>query len=221
MKAYVGAVMFSALAVGPAFAGPSAAGVSANVHRVFDIVREGSQIGTNTLDFSRQGDVTTVKVVTHILVKVLFVNAYRYDHSETASFKGNELVSFSSTTDDNGTNHQIAAHESSGKLLLKVDGDESEVSKNIYPAIIFSPDIGGKPQLFDPGNGKRLSAKAEDLGEENVTVHGVQQELHHIKLSGQFDRDLWFDHDGLVKMTMLGSDRSKISSELRLSTAAR
>ncbi|MGD0632932.1 MAG: DUF6134 family protein [Beijerinckiaceae bacterium] len=219
MKAYIGAVMFGALAAGPAFAGPPED--AASIHRVFDIVREGSQIGTNTMDLSRQGEITTVKVATHILVKVMFVNAYRYEHSETASFRGNELVSFSSTTDDNGTSHKVAAYESAGKLLLKVDGDESEVPKDIYPAIIFSPDIGAKPLLFDPGNGKRLSAKAEDLGKEHVTVHGAQQELRHIKLSGQFDRDLWFDRDGLVKMTMLGSDRSKISSELRLSTAER
>ncbi|MDR3462460.1 MAG: DUF6134 family protein [Beijerinckiaceae bacterium] len=220
MKAYIGAVMFGALAAGPAFAGPPAADVT-TIHRVFDIQREGSPIGTNTLDLSRQGDITTVKVATHILVKVLFVNAYRYEHSETASFRGNELVSFSSTTDDNGTTHKVDAYSSAGKLVLKVDGDASEVPKDIYPAIIFSPDIGSKSLLFDPGNGKRLSAKAEDLGKEHVPVHGAQQELRHIKVSGQFDRDLWFDRDGLVKMTMLGSDHSKISSELRLSTAER
>jgi len=219
MKAYIGAVMFGALAAGPAFAGPPADVTS--IHRVFDIQREGAQIGTNTLDVSRQGDITTVKVATHILVKVLFVNAYRYEHSETSNFRGNGLVSFSSTTDDNGTSHRVDAYESAGKLLLKVDGNAAEVPRDIYPAIIFSADIGGKSLFFDPGDGKRLSAKAEDLGKEHVPIHGVQQELRHIKLSGQFDRDLWFDRDGLVKMTMLGSDHSKISSELRLSTAQR
>lgn len=218
MRAFAGAVAFGAL-VSPAFAGPAEPPVT--LHRVFDIVREGTQIGTNTLDFSRQGDATTVKVVTHILVKIMFVNAYRYEHVETAMFKSNQLVSFNSTTDENGTNHSIDAHEASGKLALTVDGASVDAPKTIYPAIIFSPDITGKSQLFDPGNGKRLSAKGEDLGKETVTIRGVPQELRHIRLTGTFGRDLWFDRDGLVKMTMLGPDNSKIVSEMRQTTAER
>jgi hypothetical protein len=202
----------------PTLPAPSA---SIAIHRVFDISREGSQIGTTTVDFSRRGEMSNIKIVTHISVKVLLMNAYQYEHQETASFRDNQLISFSSTTDDNGTNHQIAAHESSGRILMKVDGDETEVPKAIYPAITFSPLISSKSQLFDPNNGKRLYTVSEGLGMDFVTVHGVQQELNHIKLSGQFDRDLWFDRDGLVKMSMIGSDHSRITSELRRSSAER
>ena len=199
----------------------AATGTAQSIHRVFDITRQGSKIGTDTFDITRHGDVTDVKIVTHVLVKVMFVNAYRYDHTETGSWKGSQLVSFSSTTDDNGTNHEISATQAGGKLSLDVDGKKSDQPKTMVPASLWSADVSNKAQLFDPGTGKQLSTKPQDLGEEMVTVHGAPQQLRHVKLSGPFARELWFDKDGLVKMTLVGSDNSVITSELRTSTASR
>ena len=51
-------------------------------------------------------------------------------------------------------------------------------------------------------------------------MNGVPHQLDHVKLSGAFPRDLWFDEDGLVKMALRGSDNSEIVSQLRTSTAA-
>jgi hypothetical protein len=219
MKACLAAAVLGSIVMSPALAGAPPAAPA--VHRVFDIMRSGSKIGTDTFDISRQGDITNVKIVTHVLVKIMFVNAYRYDHTESGSWKGNQLVSFTSTTDDNGTNHEIKATQTGGKVALDVDGAKTDLPKGVVPASLWSADVSNKSQLFDPGNGKRLSTKPQDLGEETVAVHGAPQQLRHLKLSGQFDRDLWFDKDGLVKMTLLGSDKSVITSELRVSTASR
>jgi hypothetical protein len=218
MKACLAAALLGSI-VSPAFAGaPTAA---PTVHRVFDIMRSGSKIGTDTFDISRQGDVTNVKIVTHVLVKIMFVNAYRYDHTEAGTWKGSQLVSFTSSTDDNGTNHEINATQTGGKVALVVDGTKTEMPKGVVPASLFNADVSNKGLLFDPGNGKRLSTTPQDLGEETVAVHGAPQTLRHLKLTGGFARDLWFDKDGLVKMTLLGSDKSLITSELRTTTAAR
>ncbi len=212
---------FLGVALAPAASAGAPNGAAPTVHRVFDIMRQGSKIGTDTFDIARHGDATDVKIVTHVLVKVLFVNAYRYDHTETASWRGNQLVSFSSTTDDNGTTHEISAAQTGAKLTLDVDGVKSEVPKAMVPASLWSAEVSNKSQLFDPGNGKHLSTKPQDLGEETVSVRGAPQQVRHLKLSGPFARELWFDKDGLVKMTLLGSDNSLITSELRMSTASR
>ena len=208
------------LAIAPASAGsPSAA--SPDVHRVFDIMRSGSKIGTDTFDIARQGDMTTVKIKTHIVVTILYVKVYHLDHEETESFKGSQLVSFEAKTDDNGTDHEITAAQSGGKLALTVDGEKKDLPKSTVPASVWNADVSGKPQLFDPRSGKVMANKVKDLGEETVEVQGAPQQLHHLKLVGEFPRDLWFDKDGLAKLTLLGTDRSLISSEMSLSTASR
>jgi hypothetical protein len=220
MKALTTGLALAALA-SPAVVSPvSAEPTSPHVHRVFDIMREGSKIGTDTFDISRSGDMTKVKVATHILVKIAFITAYRYDHTEDGTWKGKQLVSFSSTTDDNGKPHEISAAQSGGKVAMTVDGERSAAPKTIQPASLWGADVAKQSQIFDPANGKRMAVKVKDLGEETVPVNGVPQQLNHVKLSGQFARDLWFDEDGLVKMTLLGSDNSKITSQLRQSTAS-
>jgi hypothetical protein len=218
MKVLAVATMLSLLALTP-LAAQDAQSPASHVHRVFDILREGSKIGTDTLDISRQGDVTTVKGKTHIVVKIAFITAYHYDHSETGVWKGSQLVSFSSTTDDNGKSHKIVAKQTGKQLALSVDGEAAREPITVEPANLWNAQISLKPDIFDPADGKRMTVTTEDLGTETLDINGTPQKLQHIRLSGEFARDLWFDTDGLVRMTMLGSDNSKIESHMRQSTA--
>ena len=220
MKAIAAGLALAALAVSPALAQSPAPAPAGHVHRVFDIMREGSKIGTDMFDITRAGDQTIVKVKTHIIVKIAFITAYRYDHTENGTWKGRQLVSFQSSTDDNGKSHEISAAKSGSNVALTVDGAETAAPKQIQPATLWGADISKQPQIFDPADGKRMAVKVKDLGPETVAVNGVPQQLDHLKLSGQFARDLWFDDQGLVKMTMLGSDNSKITSQLVQSTAS-
>src|ERR1700752_2519229 len=80
---------------------------AAKTHRIYDVTREGSNIGTETVDVERQGDTTTVKIKSDISVKIMFVEAYRYEHSCNEVWKSGQLASFKSHTNDNGTKHAV------------------------------------------------------------------------------------------------------------------
>ena len=218
MKACLAGLSLAALAAIPALA--ASTDDVKHVHRVFDIMREGSKIGTDTFDISRQGDATSVKVNTHIVVKIAFITAYRYDHSEAGTWKGAQLVSFKSTTDDNGTDHQVKAAQAGNKIALTVDGTATTAPKTTQAASLWGAEVSKQTQIFDPANGKRMAVGVQDLGEETVEMNGVPRQLQHVKLTGAFPRELWFDEDGLVKMSLRGSDNSEITSELRTSTAS-
>lgn len=193
----------------------------ANMHQVFEIEREGNKIGSTTIDIERQNDMTSVKVATDISVKVMFIEAYRYEHASTETWKGGQLVAYKSRTNDNGTRHaiEVAPGPTPDKLILDVDGRRSEVPKTIAPASLWNKDIVNRSELFEPASGKRLTIKVKDVGEETVVLHGVKRQTHHYKIAdkspGEFDRDLWYEGDLLVRMKLLGSDRSTIISALR------
>lgn len=196
------------------------AATNAHIRRVFDISREGSKIGTDTFDIVRNGDTVTVRAKTHIQVKIAFITAYRYDHAETGVWKGSQLVSFNATTDDNGKPHVVKASATGNKVALSADGTASAEPRSVQPASLWGAEISREAEIFDPADGKRMNINVEDLGKETLRLHGVPREVQHIRFAGEFARDLWFDQDGLVKMSMLGSDNSKIVSELRTSTAS-
>lgn len=190
------------------------------IHQIFDIVRDGDKIGADQIDIDRQNDATTVKTKTNISVKVMYIEAYRYEHSCNETWKNGQLIAFKSETNDNGTKHavEIAPGPTPDKLSIIVDGKHSDAPKTIAPVSFWSKDVINRPELFDPADGKRLSIKVKDLGEESLTIHGVKHQTHHYKISektaGDFERDLWFDGDALVRMKMLGSDHSTIVSDL-------
>lgn len=210
--------------VGALFPLPAQAEVAAGggkAHQVFGISRNGTPIGTTKIDIDRQDDTTIVKIATTISVKMMFFEAYRYDYNGTETWKAGQLVAYKSRTNDNGTKHTIEATQKPDKLSMEVDGKHTEVPKSVVPASLWTKTVINQPELFEPANGKRLQVKFKDLGEESLSVNGVQHKAEHYQVTAKpgddFDRDLWFDGDTLVRMKLYGSDGSTILSELRAS----
>lgn len=188
--------------------------------QIFDIIRKDDKIGANVVEIDRSADSTTVKNKTNISVKLMYIEVYRYQHNCSETWKDGQLTAFKSQTDDNGTKHvvEIAPSATPDKVTLVVDGKKSQEPKSIAPASLWSKELVTRTELFDPADGKRISVKVKDLGEETLTLQGVKHQTHHYQLSakppGDFDRDLWFEGDDLVRMKMLGSDHSLIVSDL-------
>ncbi len=189
------------------------------IHKVFDIVRGSDKIGTDTVDIEHQNDTTTIKVKTDVSVKVMFIEAYRYEHSGDETWKNGHLVAFKSRTNDNGTKHSIDVKVAPDKLSMEADGKHSELPKTATPASLWNIDVIHQTETFDPDTGKRLAMKVTDLGEETLTLHGEQHQTHHFKiadtLEGEFARELWYDGDALVRTKIIGSDNSVIITDLR------
>ncbi len=197
-----------------------AAAAPVKTHLTFDIVRKDDKIGANVVEIDRQGDAMTVTNKTDISVKLMYVEVYHRQHVASETWKGGQLTAFKSQTDDNGTKHEVevAPSASPDKVALIVDGKKTEEPKSIAPASLWSRDLVTRTELFDPADGKRISVKVADLGDETLTIQGVPHQTRHFRLSAKapadFDRDLWFEGDALVRMKMLGSDHSTIVSDL-------
>ncbi|HLH12814.1 MAG TPA: DUF6134 family protein [Methylovirgula sp.] len=181
---------------------------------VFDIFRDGSKIGTEVVEIDKNGDTTKIKFTTHISVVVMFIQAYHFDHSATETWSGGHFVSFKSSTDDNGTKHEVSAVAKKDAVDLVVDGKESEASADLVPASWWCTDFVTRTDVLNAETGQPASIKVTDLGEEPVVENGTTIQAHHYKVSGDINRDLWFDGDNLVRLKLLGSDHSTIVSDL-------
>ncbi len=107
----------------------------------FAIMRNGEQIGTHAIEISRTGPETNVRITTDLSVKVLFVTAYRLQHSATERWVNGQLVSFDSTTDNNGVRHKISATRGTSGLEVEADGKTSRVDQNLFPASAWNPEL--------------------------------------------------------------------------------
>jgi hypothetical protein len=203
-----------------AAAAHAAVAAPVKIHQTFDIVRKDDKIGANVIDIDREGDAMTVKNKTDISVKLMYVEVYHREHVASETWKNGQLTAFKSQTDDNGTKHvvEVAPSASPDKVTLIVDGTKTEEPKSLAPASLWSRTFVTRTELFDPADGKRISVTVTDLGDETLIIQGVQHQTRHFRLAAKppvdFDRDLWFEGDALVRMKMLGSDRSTIVSDL-------
>ena len=202
------------LAIGPASAQPAATPAPAPNRRLFDIFRDGNKIGTEVVEIDKEQDTTNIKFTTHISVVIMFIQAYHFDHSATETWTGGRFVSYKALTDDNGTKHSVTAIASGDKVDLDVDGTQSEAAPDLVPASWWNRDFVNRTDMLDAETGRLISIKVTDLGDEPLVQNGTKIEAHHYKVSGDLDRDLWFDGDSLLRIQLVGSDHSTIVSDL-------
>ena len=193
---------FAAGSLGAQAAPPKpAAKTEAGAQLVYAVTRDGSPIGKTIVDIDRSGDTTTVTSKTDIEVKVIIV-LYRFTQNVTETWKGDQLVSFKSQTDDNGTPHDVSITPSGKGLTIVADGKTSSAPAGAMPASFWSTRFLKAKTLIHPDTGRLMSVSVKDLGPDEITVGGAPHKAEHYKVSAgkDYDRDLWYDGDQLIRV---------------------
>lgn len=87
--------------------------------RTFRILRDGSDIGTHSLDAVIGSNGFEIAIDIAIKVKVLGITAYRYEMENREVWQGGQLISVNSTVNDDGTKDFAKAKRSGGALALE------------------------------------------------------------------------------------------------------
>jgi Family of unknown function (DUF6134) len=178
----------------------------------FAILRNGEQIGTHAVEISRTGAETSVRIMTDLAVKVLFVTAYRLQHSATERWINGQLATFNSTTDNNGVRHKVSATRTASALEVDADGKTSRVDQNVLPASLWNPELMRRKTALDPQDGQVDPISVTDDGTEDLNLGARTLKAHHYEIKGRYSQDVWYDERGrLVQVKLIGSDGSVIS----------
>ena len=178
----------------------------------FAVMRDGQQIGSNTIQLRHNGAETTVQMVTHVEVKIAFITVYRFDQTETERWVDGQLVALNAVTDDNGTMHRVKATRTNDKLAIEADGKKTEVAGNTIPASLWNPVLLEKSVAFNPQDGTIMPIAVIDRGDEHLVVQGRAKRARHYVINGTFPQDVWYDEQRrLVKVALKASDGSTIS----------
>ena len=144
----------------------------------FAIMRNGEQIGTHAIEISRKGPETNVHVATELAVKVLFVTAYRLQHSATERWMNDQLVALDSTTDNNGVRHKVSASRSMSGLEVEADGKTSHVDQNVFPASMWKPELMRRKMALDTQDGQIDPISVTDDGLEDLRLGAQALKAH-------------------------------------------
>jgi hypothetical protein len=211
-----GHLALGALAASTALLAVSAHADPDDMTEKFAVMRDGVQIGTNSVRFSHDGKDTTVQTITHVQVGIAFVTLYRLDQTETERWADGRLVAMESSTDDNGTIHRTSAAARGGALL--VQGDDSKTSTDAgsaMPLSLWNSALVRQKCALDTRSGTLQPLKVIDRGEEAVVVRGSARRAHRYEIVTDFSQDVWYDDSGrLVQVELKGLDGSTITYQL-------
>lgn len=203
--------LFGAVAAITVLAGAQAQAETLN----YTVTRDGSTIGTHTVDITETGSATEVAVNTDIEVKVLFVTAYKFKHDSTEQWQNGQLVAISSTTDDDGTPKELNAKLEGGRLTIDsvVKGQDRRqyADAATLPASLWNPATVQQDALLNTLDGKIMNITVENKGAETVATGSGEVQADHYAITGELTRELWFDTQGrLVRMRFPDKTNSEI-----------
>jgi len=183
----------------------------------FAVSREGSPIGRHGLRFTQDGARTTAEITIELQVKVAFITVYRYRHVNREIWDGDDLLSFASRTDDNGTAHRVQARRSGDRILVESDQGTVEAPADALPTTYWHRRFLDRPHWIDTQNGRLLSCSVGSRGVERITALDREIAAERFAVAGDLQLDLWYVGEQWVKLAFPGPDGTPIDYRLQRS----
>jgi hypothetical protein len=163
----------------------------------FRVFLDDKEIGTHRFDLIEQGAERQLTSQARMKVKVLFLNAYTYDHHDVEHWHGDCLDKLSSKTDDNGEKHRIevkrANRETTVKRLEGVTKGVQWLGECVMTFAYWNPAMLQQTRLLNSQNGDYVDVKITDAGMDPIDVRGVKTPARRYELrSFKLSIDLWY-----------------------------
>jgi len=182
----------------------------------YAVLRNGDQIGTHEMDFTRDGDRYKVVTRINIAVTVLGVTFFRFVTASDELWVDGKFASFAARTDYDGTLHDVTVRPAGSGLAVADNGVATVTSGDPLPGTLWNPASLKATQLIDPTDGTLKKVQVIDRGIEQITVRGRPLAARHVSFVGELQREVWYGPDDrIVHIEYRGPDGSLVVTELR------
>lgn len=154
----------------------------------FDVLREGSPIGTHRVTIDERDGETRVEIAIDLAVRFAFVTVYRYTHRSTESWRDGKLIALDATTDDNGERTRVEARADNNGIAVRGSGGAYTAPADTIPTSYWNRDKLARRQLLDTQSGKLVDVEAT-----RVALDGSGAKW---RLSGDLEADLAYGPGG-------------------------
>ena len=178
---------------------------------VFDVYREGTLVGSHTVQFSKSDGYLNVRSVFQLDIKFLFITAYSYLYESDARWRNDQLQKLEARVDDNGGLSVVrAVQEGDGMRIESVNGQaDSEIL--LFPTNHWHAGVLNQTQVLNTLTGRINDVQIVDGDRETVDTERGPIQATHFAYTGDLEKEVWYDDAGRwVKMRFKGTDDSII-----------
>jgi Family of unknown function (DUF6134) len=164
----------------------------------FTVLMDGNPVGRHRIAFHRDGDRVEMHEVTDIVVRFAMIPIYRFERDGREVWEDGSAVQIDGTTNDNGDEFDISVRRHGDGYTRIVNGqvEKFDDSKKVFS--FWDKDIVNHENFFSVIDDKILKVSSEFIGREEIIVAGQKLETEHYRMTGDEERDLWFDDAGRI-----------------------
>ncbi|RDD60718.1 DUF6134 family protein [Ferruginivarius sediminum] len=160
----------------------------------YRVLREGDEIGQHIATFKRRGDDLIAINDIEIVVKMLGIPVYRYEHRSEEVWKKGWLTAVESTTNKDGKKKSLRGERRDEAMRLVVNGEKNRsVSGYVVTTSLWHRDTPFEQGLMDIEDGEVKLIKGQLVARETVPVGNGEVEARHYSVTGEMARELWYD----------------------------
>jgi len=183
---------------------------------IYTIARNGDPVGQQRLEFV--GDGQRLRVLSHTSLDVSFLgmNLYGFEQQVEEVHEGGKIVSLTSEADDDGTDKKVELKLAGDRLKGTYNDDtQRDVDPKMKTSLFWDEPALGDSRILDLLRAKIRDVTVTDLGVETLKLPAGKIDAHHLRVSGEMKRELWYDAAGiLVAGELKASDGSTLRQEL-------
>lgn len=176
-------------------------------------------IGTYTNTVEQQGDTVDVLTQLHVSVKMLGIPLFHQDASRVEHWEKGRLVSFQSSTDDNGKRIDISGNAQGDGFVVLSPLGRFTAPAQVHPSNPWAPQVLNTDTMMSTKTGKVLNVTVTDTGENNVTFDGRTMKLHQFFIDGEKHQVVWLDANGVVAAFQTEEDGQRVTFVLQRPSA--
>ena len=178
-------------------------------------------IGTYTNTVSQAGTSADVRTELHIAVKIIGIQMFHQDATREERWDNEHLVSFQSTTDDNGTHITVdgKADGSAFHIASTANGNLT-APLQVHPSNPWAAFVLQTDTMMSTKTGKVSPVTVTDSGEVTMTFDGKQVRVHQWFVDDDKHQIVWIDDRGVVVAFQTPEQGAAINFVLKTQTAA-
>lgn len=176
----------------------------------FEVFLDQQKIGTHTFSL----DQNQLQSRANFKVKVLFINAYRYQHQANEQWQGNCLAQLTAHTEENKEITDVKGALQTNQFVIEKNGCTQILPGCVMTFAYWNPEILKQTRLLNPQNAEYLDVTVTDDGVKTIEVKGQATLTHQYRLNGRYKGKeklkitLWYDQQqqwvGLESITPEG-----------------
>lgn len=163
----------------------------------FRVLLDDREIGFHEFRVVSDGAEQRVEIDAQFDVKVLFINAYSYRHSNVENWRNGCLVDIRSSTDDNGDKLQVEGQAGPDGFVLGGSGGPENVADDCVQTFAYwNPGILAAGRLLNAQTGQVVDVTIDDKGPDSLRIGDrVLPALQYRITMSDGTIDLWYHRD--------------------------